>query len=124
MPSCARTKTADAQAGVGTRDVEEARAVRVTDANVLHRCCLARRKIGGLHTRDRYETGCGTKEKALHELHRNTPKQMPRDRQSDIRTTHRTAFLRLLPFGYEAMRMCCPQRPGVAKSAVGFAHDG
>ncbi|MGC1579202.1 MAG: hypothetical protein WA813_24305 [Beijerinckiaceae bacterium] len=56
-------------AGVGARDVEEARAVNVTDPDVFRRCRLLCGKIGGLRPGDRDETRGGPEEKTLNELH-------------------------------------------------------
>ena len=59
----------DAQAAVGARHIEEARAVGGADADVLDRRGLLHRKIRGLHPGHRGETRSRSEEKALNELH-------------------------------------------------------
>ena len=59
---------ADAQAGIGAGDVEEAFPDRRADADVLHRGRLLHGQVGSLRAGGRAETG-GRSEKACRECH-------------------------------------------------------
>ena len=65
---------ADAQAGIGARDVEEARAVGAADPHVLDRDRLLNGKVGRLCTRNGGQPRRRSEKKALHELHSETSK--------------------------------------------------
>src|ERR1051325_7648036 len=62
--------SADLNAGIGARDVEEPGPVDATNLHIFDRLGLYG-KIGSLCPRDRNEARWGTEEKAFHHLHRD-----------------------------------------------------